>query len=324
MREITFAQAVMEAQMEEMKRDSSVFIIGEDVAKMGSAFGQCAGLYDIFGSDRVFNMPVAESGYANFAVGAAMAGKRPVVEMQFADFIVLAIDSVGNNGPKQRYMSGGQWSVPLVVRGPQGAGFGAAATHSQMVDGWFMNFPGLKIAVPATPYDAKGLLKTAIRDNDPVLFLEHKTLLGTKGEVPEDDYTIPLGEAKVVKEGKDVTIIAIQTMLNQALEAAKELEEDGIFVEIIDPRTLIPLDKETIGKSIKKTGRVIIAHEAPKRGSSGSEIAAVIAEEFFDYLKAPVKRIGAANTPLPFGMPESYCLPNKNHIVQSIKEFKNK
>ncbi|MGI6224973.1 MAG: alpha-ketoacid dehydrogenase subunit beta [Peptococcales bacterium] len=321
MREITFSQAVMEAQMEEMKRDSSIFVIGEDVAKMGSAFGQCAGLYDMFGSERVFNMPVAESGYANFAVGAAMAGKRPVVEMQFADFIVLAIDSVGNNGPKQRYMSGGQWSVPMVVRGPQGAGFGAAATHSQMVDGWFMNFPGLKIVVPSTPYDAKGLLKTAIRDNDPVLFLEHKKLLGIKGEVPEEEYTIPLGKAKLVKEGKDVTIIAIQDMINCALEAATELANEEISVEIIDPRTLIPLDKEIIGQSIRKTGRVVVVHEAPKRGSAASEIAAVIAEDFFSYLKAPVMRVGAANTPLPFGMPETYCLPNKIQILQSVREI---
>ena len=319
MKEITFSQAVMEAQLEEMQRDGNVFIIGEDVAKMGSAFGQCAGLFDIFGSDRVFNMPVAESGYANFAVGAAMAGKKPVVEMQFADFIVLAIDSVGNNGPKQRYMSGGQWSVPMVVRGPQGGGFGAAATHSQIVDGWFMNFPGLKIAVPSTPYDAKGLLKTAIRDNDPVLFLEHKLLLAMKGEVPEEEYTIPLGQAKIVQEGKDVTIIAIQAMILPALEAAAELAQEGISVEIIDPRTLIPLDKNTIGNSVKKTGRVVVVHEAPKRGSAAGEIAATIAEDFFSYLKAPVRRIGAANTPLPFGMPETYCLPNKDSIVANVK-----
>lgn len=321
MREITFSQAVMEAQMEEMERDQNVFIIGEDVAKMGSAFGQCAGLYQKFGSSRIFNMPIAESGYVNFAVGAAMTGKRPIAEMQFADFIVLAFDAVGNQGPKQRYMSGGELSVPLTVRAPQGAGFGAAAQHSQCVEGWFMNFPGLKIVMPSNAYDAKGLLKAAIRDNDPVLFLEHKALLGMKGEVPKGEYTIPLGQAKIVKEGKDVTVIALQALVHQALEAAKELAKEGIDVEIIDPRSLIPLDKETIGQSVKKTGRAVIVHEAPKRGGIGGEISAVISEYFFPYLKAPIKRLGAANVPLPFGMPEQYCLPNKNTIIESVKEI---
>lgn len=320
-REITFSQAIMEAQSEEMERDSNVFIIGEDVAKMGSAFGQCFGLYEKFGPDRVFNMPVAESGYANFGVGAAMAGKRPIVEMQFADFIVLAFDAVGNQGPKQRYMSGGELSVPIVVRAPQGAGFGAAAQHSQCIEAWFMNFPGLKIVMPSTPYDAKGLLKTAIRDNDPVLFIEHKALLGLKGEVPEGEYTIPLGQAKVVKEGKDVTIIALQALVYQALEAAAVLAKEGIDAEIIDPRSLIPLDKKTIGESVGKTGRVVIVHEAPKRGGFGGEIGATIAEEFFSCLKAPIKRLGAANIPLPFGMPEQYCLPNKDTIIKSVQEI---
>lgn len=321
MREITFSQAVLEAQMEEMERDSNVFIIGEDVAKMGSAFGQCMGLYQKFGPERIFNMPVAESGYVNFAVGAAMAGKRPIAEMQFADFIIMAFDAVANQGPKQRYMSGGELSVPLTVRAPQGAGFSAAAQHSQCIEGWFMNFPGLKIVMPSNAYDAKGLLKTAIRDNDTVLFLEHKGLLGMKGEVPEGEYTIPLGQAKVVKEGKDVTIIALQALVYQAMEAAAELEKEGISVEVVDPRSLIPLDKKTIGESVKKTGRVVIVHEAPKRGGFGSEISAVISESFFPYLKAPIVRLGAANVPIPFGSAEQYCFPNKNTIVQSIKEI---
>lgn len=321
MREITFSQAVLEAQMEEMERDSNVFIIGEDVGKMGSAFGQCAGLYGKFGPDRVIDAPIAESGYANFAVGAAMAGKRPIVEMQFADFIVLAFDAVGNQAPKQRYMSGGELSVPMVVRAPQGAGFGAAAQHSQCIEAWFMNFPGLKIVIPSTPYDAKGLLKTAIRDDDPVLFIEHKALCGVKGQVPEEEYTIPLGKAKVVKEGADVTVIAVQSMMYKAVEAASELEKEGISVEVIDPRSIIPLDKEAIGNSVKKTGRVLITHEAPKRGGVGGEISAVISEEFFGFLKAPVKRVCAANVPLPFGMPEQYCLPNKEDIKKGIKEL---
>ncbi|SMP63940.1 alpha-ketoacid dehydrogenase subunit beta [Anoxynatronum buryatiense] len=323
MRQLTFSQAVLEAQMEEMEKDQHVFIIGEDVAKMGSAFGQCAGLYDRFGPNRVFNMPVAESGYANFGVGAAMAGKRPIVEMQFADFIVYAFDAVGNQGPKQRYMSGGELSVPMTIRAPQGAGFGAAAQHSQCVEAWFMNFPGLKIVMPSNPHDAKGLLKTAIQDNDPVLFLEHKQLLGMKGDVPEGEYTIPLGQASVVREGKDVTIIALQAMVYPALEAATELADEGIDVEIIDPRSLIPLDKKTLAQSVKKTGRVIIVHEAPKRGGFGGEISAVISEEFFPHLKAPIKRLGAANIPLPFGMPEQYCLPNKVLITECVKELMN-
>jgi pyruvate dehydrogenase E1 component beta subunit len=321
MREITFSQAVLEAQMEEMERDSNVFIIGEDVAKMGSAFGQCAGLYQKFGPDRIFNMPVAESGYVNFAVGAAMAGKRPIAEMQFADFIIMAFDAVANQGPKQRYMSGGELSVPLTVRAPQGAGFSAAAQHSQCVEAWFMNFPGLKILMPSNAYDAKGLLKTAIRDNDTVLFLEHKALLGMKGEVPEGEYTIPLGQAKVVREGRDVTVIALQALVHQAMEAADDLAKEGIDVEVIDPRSLIPLDKKTIGESVKKTGRVVIVHEAPKRGGFGGEIRAVISEDCFPYLKAPVKRLGAANVPIPFGMAEQYCFPNKNTIIQSVKEI---
>lgn len=320
MRTITFAQAILEAQTEEMERDGNVFLTGEDVAIMGGAFGQEAGLLAKFGPERVFNSPICESGYANFCMGAAMAGKRPICEMQFADFIVMAVDPVGN-GAKQRYCSGGELSTPMVVRAPQGAGVGAAATHSQCVEGWFMNFPGLKIVIPSTPYDAKGLLKTAIRDNDMVLFIEHKAMYGATGEVPEEEYTIPLGVAKVVKEGTDVTVVAVQSMVPQALEAADELAKDGISVEIVDPRCLIPLDKDTIGKSVKKTGKVVIAHEAPKRGGCGGEISAVITEDFFNYLKAPVKRVGAANVPLPFGMPEQYCLPHKEDIVKAVKEI---
>lgn len=320
MREITIAQAVIEAQMEEMERDPNTFLIGIDVGKMGGVLGQDQGLYEKFGAERVIDTPICESGYAGFALGAAMAGKRPIVEMQFADFAVLAVDPIGN-GAKQRYCSGGQFNTAMVIRAPQGAGMGAAATHSQCVEGWFMNFPGLKIVIPSTPYDIKGLLKTSIRDNDSVLFIEHKAMYGVKGEVPEEEYTIPLGQAKVVKEGKDVTIIAIQAMVYQALDAAKELEKDGISVEIIDPRTIIPLDLDTIGKSLSKTGKVIITHEAPKRGGVGAEISAALSENFYTKLKAPIMRIGAANCPLPFGQPEQYCLPNKADIIEAVKKI---
>lgn len=321
MRILTMNQAILEAQTEEMERDPNVFLIGEDVAKMGSAFQQSAGLLEKFGPNRVFNMPVAESGYANFGVGAAMAGKRPIVEMQFADFSIMAFDAIASEGPKQRYMSGGELSVPMTVRAPQGGGVGGGAQHSQCIEAWFMNFPGIKILMPSTPYDAKGLLKTAIRDNDTVLFLEHKQLLWVKGEVPEGEYTIPMGQAKVVKEGKDVTIIALQAQVYQALDAAQELTKEGIDVEIIDPRCLIPLDIETIGESVKKTGRVVIVHEAPKRGGFGSEISSVISEKFFQYLKSPIIRVGAANVPLPFGITEQYCIPNKDTIVKSVKDL---
>jgi len=325
MRTITCAQAMMEAMAEEISRDEKVFFMGEDIGKMGGCFGQHFGLLQQFGPERIIDSPICESGYTNFANGAAMAGMRPVIEIQFADFMGLAFDAFGNQGPKFRYMTGGMWSVPLTVRAPQGGYIGAACQHSQCAEAWFMNLPGLKIVVPTTPYDSKGLLKAAIRDNDPVLYLEHKALLQTKGEVPEEEYIIPLGQAKVVKEGADVTIITYQAMLYQALDAAIELEKQGISVEIIDPRTLIPLDLDTILKSVKKTGRVVIAHEAPKRGGAGAEIGAAIAEFAYNDLKAPIKRIGALNIPLPFGaQPESYCLPNKSHIIEAAKELMNK
>lgn len=321
MRQISYAQALNEAMAEEMRKDKNVFLMGEDVGVMGGWLGHTIGLYEEFGAERVIDTPIAESGLANIANGMAMAGKRPILEIQFGDFLGLAFDAVGNQGPKFRYMSGGELKVPAVFRSLQGGGFGAAAQHSQCVEVWFMNLPGLKIAVPTTPYDVKGLLKAAVRDDDPVLFLEHKALLGVKGEVPEEEYIVPLGKAKVVKEGKDVTIIALQNLVYQSIEAAKELEEEGISVEIIDPRTLIPLDSQTIFSSVKKTGKVVIAHEAPKRGGVGGEISAFITENCFESLKAPIKRVAALNIPIPFGIPEKYCLPNKDHIVKAVKEL---
>ncbi len=321
MRQISYAQALNEAMAEEMRKDKNVFLMGEDVGVMGGWLGHTIGLYEEFGAERVIDTPIAESGLANIANGMAMAGKRPILEIQFGDFLGLAFDAVGNQGPKFRYMSGGELKVPAVFRSLQGGGFGAAAQHSQCVEAWFMNLPGLKIAVPTTPYDVKGLLKAAVRDDDPVLFLEHKALLGVKGEVPEEEYIVPLGKAKVVKEGKDVTIIALQNLVYHSIEAAKELEEEGISVEIIDPRTLIPLDSQTIFSSVKKTGKVVIAHEAPKRGGVGGEISAFITENCFESLKAPIKRVAALNIPIPFGIPEKYCLPNKDHIVKAVKEL---
>lgn len=321
MREILYGQAINEAQLEELQRDGNVVLIGLDVAKMGGAFGQSAGIFDAIGPERVMNMPISESGYTGLGVGLAMMGKRPIVELQFADFGGYAFDSIANQAAKNHYMSGGQWNVPLVVRACQGAGFGAGAQHSQCIEGWFQNVPGLKIVAPSTPADAKGLLKTAVRDEDPVLFLEHKALMAIKGEVPDGDYTVPLGKANVVKEGNDVTIITYQLMLYRALEAAAELEKEGISVEIVDPRTLFPLDAETITASVKKTGKALIVHEHPKRGGIGGEIAAVITENCFKELKAPVKRIGAVNSPLPFGMAERHCLPSPESIAKGVREL---
>jgi pyruvate dehydrogenase E1 component beta subunit len=319
MREITYMQALQEAHMEEMKRDENIFLMGIELRDMGSALGQTAGLYQEFGPDRVFDTPISESGYVGAAVGLALGGVRTIVELEFADFLGYAFDSIVNQAAKIRYLSDGKESVPLVVRTPQGMGFFFGAQHSQCVDGWFMNTPGLKIAIPSNAYDAKGLLKTAIRDDDPVLFLEHKACVFMKGEVPEEEYTVPFGQAKIVRPGTDVTIVAMQKMVWDSLEVAEELQKEGVSVEIIDPRTLIPLDKETIFNSVKKTGRVVIANEGPKRGGVSGEISAVITEDCFPYLKAPIKRVGAANYPIPFGPNEVHVLPNKDDIIAAVR-----
>lgn len=323
MRNMTYCKALTEAQREELQRDKDVILIGEDVEKFGGGIGQDVGLFDIFGEERVTNMPISESGYCGAAVGMAMLGKRPIVELMFADFCAYAFDSIANQAAKTRFMSGGQWKVPVVYRACQGAGFGAGAQHSQSIEGWFQNVPGLKIVMPSTPADALGLLKTAIRDDDPVLFLEHKGLFGISGEVPEGDYTIPYGKANVAKKGKDVTIIAFQMMFHQSLAAAEQLEKEGIEVEVIDPRTLFPFDMETIIESVTKTGRALIVHESPLRGGIGGEISARIADEGFKYLKAPIKRLGATDNPIPFAKAEFFCLPDVNKIVKAVKELIN-
>ena len=319
MRKLTYCQALIEAQREEMLRDENVLIIGEDIETFGGCFGQTAGLYEQFGGQRVMNMPISESGYTGMGVGLAMMGKRPIVELMFADFGAYAFDSIANQAAKMRYQTGGSWNIPMTIRACQGAFAGCGATHSQCVEGWFQNIPGLKIVVPSTPADALGLLKTAVRDDDPVLYLEHKALLGTKGEVPDGDYTIPFGDARIAREGKDVTIIAYQMMLRFAQVAAEQLAEEGINAEIIDPRTIHPFDKEKIAASVAKTGRVLIVHEAPVRGGVGGEIAAFIADECFESLKAPIKRLGSAETFVPFNNQEYYCFPDDKKIVTAVK-----
>ena len=320
MRTITYSQALAEAQAEEMRRDPGIVLLGLEITTIGSIFGQTAGLYKEFGKDRVMDMPLSESGYNGMAIGMAMGGIRTIVETQFADFLAYSFDAIANQAAKYRYNMDGKESLPLVIRAPQGELMYAGPNHSQIAESWFMNVPGLKIVVPSNPYDAKGLLKTAIRDDDPVLFLEHAALCFTKGEVPEEEYTIPFGQAKVVKTGNDVTIIATQQMVYESIKAAEALQKEGINVEIIDPRTLVPLDKRTIFTSVKKTGRVVITHESPRRGGIGGEISAVITENCFHDLKAPILRVASANFPNPAGPQHNFLMPNKEDIIAAVKE----
>jgi pyruvate dehydrogenase E1 component beta subunit len=321
MRILTYSEAINEALREEMARDPSVFILGEDVGVMGGVFGVTAGLIQQFGEARVLDTPISETGIVGAALGAAMMGMRPVAEIMFGDFLGCAGDQLINQVAKARYMSGGKARVSLTIRVTTGAPGAAAAQHSQSPEAWFMNVPGLKIVTPATPADAKGLLKSAIRGEDPVLFFEHKMLYATKGEVPEGDYVIPFGRANVLRAGQQVTIVAIGGMVQHALAAAGELAADGISCEVIDPRTLVPLDVPALVASARKTGRVIVAHEAHKRSGPGAEIAALIAEHALDYLDAPIRRVAAKNVPLPYAPAlEQFVLPGKDDIVNAVKE----
>ena len=323
MRNITYREAINEALAEEMRRDPSVFLIGEDIADaFGGSFKVTKGLSTEFGTDRVRNTPISEAGLAGAAVGAAMAGMRPVAEIMYIDFTGCCFDAIVNQAAKIRYMSGGQVEVPLVFRTQQGAGRSSAAQHAQSWEAIFAHIPGLKIAMPSTPYDVKGLLKTAIRDDDPVMFIEHKLLYGVKGEVPEEEYTIPFGRAAVRREGEDITVLATSRMVSFSLEAAEKLEADGISAEVIDLRTIVPLDKDTIIKSVQKTGRLAIAQEAVERCGFASELASLAMDEAFDYLDAPVKRIAAANTPVGFAPTlEDFIIPSASGIYRSIKEM---
>jgi len=321
MRTITYSQAIYETMREEMARDPNVILIGEDVGTFGGVWGVSGDLMKLFGEDRVRDTPISETAIVGAGLGAAMMGLRPIVEIMFGDFMPVAGDQLVNQVAKARYMSGGKAKIPLTIRVTTGAPGSAAAQHSQSPEGWYMNVPGLKIAVPATPEDAKGLLRTAIRGEDPVLFFEHKMLYALKGEVSEDpDFAVPFGQAAVRREGKDVTVIAIGGMLPKALEAAETLAGEGIEVEIVDPRTLVPLDKETILASVRKTSRVIVAHEAHKRLGPGAEIAALIAEEAIGYLDGPIVRVAARNVPLPYSPElENYVLPQTQDIVDAAR-----
>jgi pyruvate dehydrogenase E1 component beta subunit len=306
-----------------MERDEKVFIIGEDVGQFGGCFGVTQGLFDQFGEDRVKDTPITESAIVGTAAGAAASGLRPVAELMFVDFIGVALDQLFNQAAKMRFMFGGKAKVPMTLRAPQGAGIGAAAQHSQCLEAWFMHIPGIKVVIPSTPYDAKGLLISAIREDNPVVFLEHKLLYGVEGDVPEESYAIELGKADVKREGSDVTIVATSLMVHSALEAAEKLEADGISAEVVDPRCLQPLDNETILESVKKTNSLVIAHEAVGFAGPGAEIAAMVAENALDYLDAPIKRVGAPFCPVPFSPPlEQAYIPNADNIVAAVKDIK--
>jgi len=321
MRKLTMRAAINEALRQEMRRDPNVYVIGEDVGVFGGCFGVTAGLIDEFGPKRVIDTPITESAIIGNALGAAATGLRPVAEIMFMDFVGVTMDQIYNQAAKMRYMFGGKAKIPMVIRAACGAGGSAAAQHSQSLEAWFMHVPGLKVVAPSTAYDAKGLLISSIRDDNPVIFVEHKFIYDLEGEVPEDIYTVPLGKADVKRQGSDVTIIATMAMVHRALEAAEELSKEGISVEVIDPRTLQPLDGETIIESVKKTHKVVIVHEAVKFAGPGAEIAAMIAEEAFDYLDAPIKRVAAPFTPVPFSpVLEQEYIPSKEKIIAAVKE----
>lgn len=322
MRKITYRESLREALREEMQRDPRVFLLGEDIGRYwGGAFKVTDGLAQEFGDERVRDTPISESAIVGTAVGAAITGMRPVAEIMFGDLAALAMDQICNQAAKIRYMFGGQASCPLVVRTPFGAGVNIASHHSQSLESWFMHVPGLYVAAPSSPYDAKGLLKTAIRGSNPVFFCEHKLLYPIEGEVPEHEYLLPFGKADLKKEGADVTLVAISYMVHKALNAAALLQKEGIDVEVVDPRTLTPLDKATITGSVKKTGRLVIVSEDCKTGGVSAEIAALVAEEALDYLDAPIKRVASPDTPIPFSPPlEQFTIPNEQSIIKAVKE----
>jgi pyruvate/2-oxoglutarate/acetoin dehydrogenase E1 component len=324
-REITFAEAVREALAEEMRRDSRVFILGEDVAEAGTPFKVLSGLVEEFGTKRVVDTPISEAGFTGLAVGAAMTGLRPVVDIMFGDFITLTMDQMANQAAKVHYMSGGKWRVPMVMRTTLGAARRSAAQHSQSLHAWFSHVPGLKVVLPSTPYDAKGLLKTAIRDENPVVFFEDKMMFKMRGPVPAEEYTIPLGVADVKRAGDHITLVATSSMVQVALGAAGLLEEIGVSAEVIDPRTTWPLDEKTLIESVKKTSRAIVIDEGYGRYGVTAEIAAVIAEGAFHYLDAPVKRMGAMHVPIPFSPPlEDVTVPTERSVFEVARSLCNR
>jgi len=325
MPEITLRQAIHDAIVEEMRRDSTVFIMGEDIGAYGGAFGVTAGILDEFGTERVWETPISEETIVDSAVGAAMVGMRPVAELMFMDFMGVAMDPLINQAAKARYMFGGKATIPMVLRMPNGSGTGAAAQHSQSLETILMHIPGLKVVAPSTPYDAKGLLLSAIRDPNPVCFLEHKLLYKSKGEVPDGEYTIPIGVADIKREGTDLTIVTSEIMVHKSLSAAEEVSKEGISVEIIDPRTLQPLDVDTITTSVMKTGRLLVVHEAVKTAGWAGEIMASVSESpAWDYLDAPMRRLAGLDVPIPYNrLLERASVPQEEDIIREIRAIVN-
>lgn len=319
-RELTFRAAALEAIAEEMRRDPAVVMMGEDIGKAGGVFQQTAGLFDEFGPERIIDTPISEAAGLGIGVGAAMTGLRPIFEVMFGDFITLVLDQLVNQAAKIHYMYGGQIAVPLVVRTTLGAGSNTGPQHSQSLHSWVCHIPGLKVAIPSTPYDAKGLFKTAIRDNNPVVFYEDRMSYGIKGPVPKEDYLIPFGQADVKRPGSDITVVATSSMVQVALAAAETLDSDGISVEVVDPRTLVPLDADTLIASARKTSRALVLDEGYRQFGAAAELAAVIAEGAFYQLDAPVARVAALDTPVPFSPSlEGLTIPNEEQVVEKIR-----
>ena len=321
MRENQFREAICEAMSEEMRRDETVYLMGEEVAEYNGAYKASKGMLDEFGDSRVIDTPISELGFAGIGVGSTMTGNRPIIEFMTFNFSLVGIDQIINNAAKIRQMSAGQFPCPIVFRGPTGSAGQLAATHSQAFDNWFANCPGLKVIVPSNPYDAKGLLKSAIRDNDPVIFMESEQMYGDKGQVPEEEYTIPIGEAEVKKHGSDVTVVSFGKIIKEVFKASEKLKEENIDLEIIDLRTIRPLDIETIIKSVKKTNRLLIVEEAWPFGNVSTEISHQIQNKCFDYLDAPIEKLNTADTPAPYSpVLLAEWLPNQSDVIKSVKK----
>jgi pyruvate/2-oxoglutarate/acetoin dehydrogenase E1 component len=320
MPELSYREAVRDALAQAMRKDDDVFIMGEDIAEMGGSMGVTQGMLDEFGADRVRNTPISEIAIVGAGIGAAMQGMRPVVEVMYEDFLTISMEQIVNQAAKHRYMSGGQLKVPLTIRTQGGAGWSPGAQHAQQVEAWFVHVPGLKVVFASTPADVRGLLWSAIYEDNPDIFVEHRTLYGLKDEVPDELEPIPLGQGRVHREGEDVTVVATGRLVHEALAAAEEAEQEGISVEVFDPRTLQPLDLDGLVASVKKTNRVVVAHEAVTRMGFGAEIAAVVQEQAFDWLDAPVERVGAKFAPLPFApVMEEFVVPHQADVLEAIK-----
>ncbi|HEV2901818.1 MAG TPA: alpha-ketoacid dehydrogenase subunit beta [Gaiellaceae bacterium] len=320
MAELSYREAVRDALATAMRKDDDVFIMGEDIAEMGGSMGVTQGLLDEFGPERVRNTPISEIGIVGTGIGAAMQGMRPVVEIMYEDFLTLSAEQIVNQAAKHRYMSGGQLKVPLTIRTQGGAGWSPGAQHAQQLESWFVHIPGLKVVFASTPTDVRGLLYSSIYEDNPVIFFEHRTLYGLKEEMPDELEPIPIGQARVLRDGEDVTVVATGRLVHESLDAANQLEEQGVSVEVIDPRTLQPLDEETIVDSVKKTNRCVVAHEAVTRMGFGAEVAAVVQHQAFDWLDAPIERVGAKFTPIPFApVMEEFVVPHAKDVVEAIQ-----